>query len=714
MTATSIDSAVPAVAAAGPRRPGWRQRFLRGPAEDPRWARPALLGLLVATAALYLWDLSASGWANSFYSAAVEAGSKSWKAMFFGSFDSSSFITVDKPPASLWVMELSARVFGVSSWSILVPQALAGVGAVALLYATVRRRFGAAAGLVAGAVLATTPVATLMFRYNNPDALLVLLLVGAAYALTRALESASGRWLMLAGALIGFGFITKMLQAFLVLPGFALVYLCYAPTTMWRRVRQLLVGGLAIVVTAGWWVAAVSLTPAADRPYIGGSTDNSILSLAFGYNGLGRLTGNETGSVGGGGGAGGMWGATGITRLFGTDMGTQISWLIPAALICGAAAWYGLRRQPDAAGRQAQLVLWGSWLAVTGLVFSFSRGIIHPYYTVALAPAIGALLGIGAVTLWRLRDEAWARVVSALALIVTALWAVDLLRRTPSWHPWLQVVVLVVGVLTAAAVLLRPSDLRGRLPRAGVVIVIGAVVTALAAPAAYSLDTATTAHLGAIPSAGPAATAGGPGGAGPGGFGRAGGLPRGARAGGPGIGGGQGGFGIGPGAGPGRRPGALGSGGFRGTAGGGRQQTGGGLLNAGTVSAGLASALQADARSYRWVAAAIGAENASGFQLASSEPIMAIGGFNGTDPAPTLAEFESYVARGDIHYFIAGGAAGPGGGGAGQSSSSDATQITQWVESHFTARTIGGTTVYDLTSPNSSASISAAGGSVTT
>jgi 4-amino-4-deoxy-L-arabinose transferase-like glycosyltransferase len=177
--------------------------------------------LLVATALLYLVDLAASGYANAFYSAAVEAGSKSWKAFLFGSFDSSNFITVDKPPASLWVMDLSARIFGSSSWSILAPEALEGVATVGLLYATVRRRFTAPAALLAGAVCALTPVAALMFRFNNPDALLTLLLVGAAYALTRALEDARTSWLLVAGALIGLGFLTKTLQAVLVVPGFA-------------------------------------------------------------------------------------------------------------------------------------------------------------------------------------------------------------------------------------------------------------------------------------------------------------------------------------------------------------------------------------------------------------------------------------------------------------------------------------------------------------
>jgi len=180
---------------------------------------------LAAAAALYLIGLGRSGWANDFYAAAVQAGTKSWKAMFFGSFDASSFITVDKPPASLWVMEISARIFGLNSWSLPVPQALDGVASVALLYAAVKRWFGPGAGLLAGAVLATTPVATLMFRFNNPDALLVLLLVAGAYAVTRAIEDGRTRWLVLAGSLVGFGFLTKMLQALLVLPAFGIAYL---------------------------------------------------------------------------------------------------------------------------------------------------------------------------------------------------------------------------------------------------------------------------------------------------------------------------------------------------------------------------------------------------------------------------------------------------------------------------------------------------------
>src|SRR6201994_3417352 len=209
------------------------------------WQRLALPTLLLLTAVAYLWDLSASGNANSFYAAAVQAGTKSWKAFFFGSIDSSNYITLDKPPASLWVMALSGRIFGFSSWSMLAPQALEGVAAVGLLYAAIKRWFGSGAGLAAGALLAATPVAALMFRFNNPDALLVLLLVAAAYCLTRALGRAGARWVVAAGTMIGFAFLAKMMQAFLVLPAFALVYMVAAPTGLRRRAVQTLAGGRA-------------------------------------------------------------------------------------------------------------------------------------------------------------------------------------------------------------------------------------------------------------------------------------------------------------------------------------------------------------------------------------------------------------------------------------------------------------------------------------
>src|SRR3954452_6078199 len=320
---------------APPRRSNRWAGLWRGPDDDPVWARPALFGLLTVTAVLYLWGLGASGWANSYYSGAVQAATQSWKAFFYGSTDASNFITIDKTPLSIWPMAISARIFGLSSWSILVPQALEGVAVVAVLYATVKRWFGPGAALVAGAVAALTPVAVLMFRFNNPDALLVLLLVCAADAMTRALEAGRTRWLVLTGALVGLAFLTKELQAFLVLPGFGLAYLVAGPPRLGRRIWQLLVLGVSTSVAGGWWVAIVQLTPASARPYIGGSQNNSFWNVLFGYNGFGRLTGSETGSVGGGvaGAQGSQWGPTGWTRLFNQSFGGQASWLIPGALI---------------------------------------------------------------------------------------------------------------------------------------------------------------------------------------------------------------------------------------------------------------------------------------------------------------------------------------------------------------------------------------------
>jgi 4-amino-4-deoxy-L-arabinose transferase-like glycosyltransferase len=285
-TATARLGRRPAVA--GPLRRLWR-----GPAEDPRWARPALSGLLALTALLYLWDLSRNGYANDFYAAAVQAGTRSWKAAFFGSFDSASFITVDKTPASLWVDELSARMFGFGSWSLLAPQAVEGVLSVLLLFAAVRRWFGPAAGLTAGAVLALTPAAALIFRFNNPDALLVLLMTAAGYCVQRAIERDRTRWLVLAGALLGLGFLTKMMQAFLVLPGFGVAYLWAGPARLRRRLWQLLAGLGGMIAGAGWWIVIAELVPAAGRPYFGGSTNNNILQLALATTDSGGSTGRR-------------------------------------------------------------------------------------------------------------------------------------------------------------------------------------------------------------------------------------------------------------------------------------------------------------------------------------------------------------------------------------------------------------------------------------
>jgi 4-amino-4-deoxy-L-arabinose transferase-like glycosyltransferase len=677
---------------------GRLQRIWLSPASQPRWSRPALLILLALTAALYLWDLSASGYANSYYAAAVQAGTKSWKAFFFGSLDAGNSITVDKPPASLWVMELSARLFGFSSWSLLVPQALEGVAAVGLLYGAVRRVAGSAAGLAAGAALALTPAAVLMFRFDNPDALLTLLLVAGAYAVTRALEAGRTRWLVVAGSVIGLAFLTKMLQGFLVLPAFALVYLVAAPVPLRRRIRQVLAGAVAVAVAAGWWVLAVALWPASARPYIGGSTNNSILDLVFGYNGLGRLLGGS--GNGGGGGSGGasgssFGGATGLSRLFSSEMGNEISWLLPAALLGLAVLLWFTRRAPRTDRLRAAALLWGGWLVITGLVFSYMKGTIHPYYTVALAPAIAALVALAGQAAWQRRAAVTGRLTGAALVGAAGLWSFVLLGRTSGWQPELRWLVLALTVLTAAGLVAAGSVAQARRGKPLRVLLAGGLAAAVIGTAAFGLATAGSPHSGSIPSVGPAAASAGAsaGGGMPSGSG-SGGMPSG--SGGSRPGGTEGASASGSSAKSASTPtGARPSGGTasgsssRGAGGGSMPSAAGGA----TTSAALTKALEAT--SSKWAAAVVGDQSAAELELSSGKAVISIGGWSGTDNSPTLAQFERYVATGQVRYLIASGSSGGAQGG----SSGVASQIITWVEAHYTKVTIGGQTVYDLSQP---------------
>ncbi|MGC5168146.1 ArnT family glycosyltransferase [Luteimicrobium sp. DT211] len=683
-------------------------------------ARLGVVGMLVGAGVFWLINLGANGWSNSFYTAAVQAGSQSWSAFLWGSSDAAGSITVDKPPASLWLPELAVRVFGLNTWSVLVPEVLLGVASVWLVFAAVRRSFGPGAGFLAGAALALTPVATLMFRFDNPDALLVALMAAATYCVLRAVEDGRTRWMLLAGAAVGLGFLTKQMQVFLVLPGLGLAYLWAAPVSLGRRIRDSLLAVGTLVVTAGWWVLLTVVVPAGSRPYIGGSQNNSFLELTFGYNGFGRLTGDETGSVGGGGGGttGGQWGATGLGRLFGSEFGGQIAWLFPAAAILLVAGLVLTARARRTDLRRASYIAWGGWLVVTWAVFSEMSGIFHTYYTVALAPALAALVGAGGAQLWRRRDSWWAVGVLAAATLATAVWSYVLLDRSSTFLPWLRVVVLLGGFVAAVALLagrlIGPRDSAGNAVLRGAAAL--AVVVGLAGPAAYSVQTLTEGHTGSLPTAGPTVQSSG---FGPGGMG-----------GGPGgQGGGRGGMG-GPGGqqgqgqqqgGQGQQPPSQGGqaqggqtgqtqqggqtqgqmpGGAVGFGGGGGGM--GGLLDGTTVSSELTTILQADAGSYRWAAATTGSQNAASYQLASGESVMPIGGFNGSDPSPTLAQFKEYVAQGEIHYYVGSSSGGFGGsmGGSGA-----ASEIASWVEDTFQSQTVDGVTIYDLsTGATSSAS----------
>jgi 4-amino-4-deoxy-L-arabinose transferase-like glycosyltransferase len=634
------------------------RRVIRGRVTDAAWVRPAYLGLLVATAALYFWNLTASGYANSFYSAAVQAGSVNWEAFFYGSSDAANSITVDKPPASLWFMALSVRIFGLSSFAILLPEVLMGVATVAVLFALVRRHYSPQTALLAGGALAITPVAALMFRFNNPDALLVLLLTLATYFTLRGVETAKVRWVVWAGAMVGLGFLTKQLQAFLILPVLAGVYLWASPARIGKRLLHLLAALAAVIVSAGWWVAVVQLVPASMRPYIGGSQSNNFLELTFGYNGFGRLTGDETGSVTGGTS---NWGATGITRLFAAEFGGQIMWLFPAAIVLAVIGFVVLRRLPRVSAKRATLALLAGSLVVTFLVFSFAQGIFHAYYTVAMAPALAGTAAVGAALLWGERSHWWARVAASVVVLGSSAWAFVLLSQASSFVPWLKFVVIGLGMLSGLVVLVAD-----RSKALAIAAISGSLAATLLGPLAYTIDTVATAHTGSIVTAGPTVSSG--------------------------MGGG-GGFGGARGMGGGTPPSNQGAGGTQSfQVGGGRGGFGaGGLLGGGDASSIVSSMLETDASSYTWVAAAVGSNNAANYQLATGDSVMPVGGFNGSDPSPTLAQFRAYVAAGEIHYFI-GGTVGQSNGGSNASS-----EIAAWVASNFTAQTVDGVTVYDLT-----------------
>ena len=542
------------------------------------------------------------------------------------------------------------RVLGLSSWSILLPQALLGVGTALVLYLAVRRSFGTTAAAIAGVVAALTPAAVLIFRYDNPDALLAFLLVTAAWALGRGLEGGRLRWALLAGALVGAGFLTKYLQAYLVLPVFALAWLVGAPVSLRRRVTGLLASAVVVLAASGWWVAIVELIPASARPYIGGSTNNSVLDLIFGYDGLGRIFGGDAGQGPGPGGAvlggslgpgggGGFGGDPGLFRLFNDQFGGQVAWLLPVAIGAVVIAALLYRRAARTDRRVGGYVLWGGWLLAHLAVFSFMSGIIHPYYTVVLAPAIGALVGAVAVDLWQRRAFIVARATGVALLLSGALVAWLMLERTPSFLPGLGIAIIVVGALAAVLLMMpnRPGIIGARrLAPAGALLAAAAL---LAGPLAYDGATMVRALSGGDPAAGPAAaTSIGPGG----GFGDDGGL---------------GGFG-GPG-------------------------------SATSLDASVLDYLVLNRGDASWIVAVRGSQNAAAIQLATDAPVMSMGGFNGSDAAPTLDQLRSLIASGDLRFVLLGRAQQVGFG-------LGTTDVDAWVAASCSAVTIDGSTTSNL------------------
>ncbi|WP_069764192.1 glycosyltransferase family 39 protein [Streptomyces sp. LUP47B] len=673
------------------------------PDRAPRWSLPVLLAILVLAGVLYSWNLSGSG-LNSFYSSAIYSGTQSWKAWFFGSLDAGNFLTVDKPPFALMVMGLSCRIFGFGTWQMMLPEIAAALGTIWILHTSVKRVFGHAAATIAALVLALTPITVAINRDNNPDTLLVLLMVGGAALALRAVRT--DRLLPLIGSAVLFGlaFNTKMLQGYIALPAVFAVYV-YASRLGWRKKAvNLALASVALAVSSFWWATAVSLVPADDRPYIGGSTDGSAWNLIMGYNGLGRVLGGE-GNGGGGGGGGTFAGTAGLGRMFNDILGGQISWLIPFALLALVAGLVLCGRAPRTDATRAALVLWGGWLVLHYLTFAMAEGTMHPYYTTALAPGIAALTGAGGVMLWRAfrgGDARWSWVLPA-GLAVTGIWAIVLLRRATGWNTWLWPVIGVVMVLAIVGLFVFRTAGSGTRARLLGVSVVAAIVAALAGPTAYAASPAFSTTAGGMggtnPTAGPSTGGGmgGPGGGGGrGGFGGGNGGPGGQMPGGTQQGSGQAGGelpggnggGMQPGGGTGELPQAGAPGGTNGelpgggTAPGGTgtagNRPGGGGGMGGSVDSELVSYLEKHQDGAKWLLAVSNSQSAGQLILSTHKPVISMWGFTGTDKAMTLARLKELVKKGELHYIQLGG-----GGMGGNSSLSQ--EITSWVQKYGTA-----------------------------
>ncbi|MFJ6743875.1 glycosyltransferase family 39 protein [Streptomyces sp. NPDC091279] len=699
------------------------------PDKAPRWSLPVLIAILLLATALYSWNLSGSS-LNSFYSSAVFSGTKSWKAWFFGSLDAGNFMTVDKPPFALMIMGLSCRIFGFGTWQMMAPQIGAALGTIWILHTSVKRTFGHVAAAIAALVLALTPITVAINRDNNPDTILVLLMVaGAALALRATRDD---KLLPLIGSAVCFGlaFNTKMLQGYIALPAVFAMYVFASKLGWKKKIVNLVLAAVALAVSSFWWATAVSLVPADDRPYIGGSTDGSAWNLIMGYNGLGRVLGGE-GNGGMGGGGGTFAGTAGIGRMFNDVLGGQISWLIPFAGIALVGGLVLRGRAPRTDITRAALILWGGWLVLHYLTFAMAEGTMHPYYTTALAPGIAALTGAGGVMLWRAfrsGDARWSWVLPA-AFAVTGIWAIVVLRRATNWNTWLWPTIGVLMLVAIVGLFVFRSGNRARLLAASV---IAAIVAALAGPTAYAASPALSSAAGggmggSNPTAGPS-TGGGFGGGGPGGGrgGRGGmgggqGMPGGTQqgggqAGGEAPGGGQGGMTPGGGSGEapqqgqggsapsgapgdgttggtggqqggaggefpggGEAPGGTGTGTGRGGTGGGPGGGGmGGGPGGGGASTELIKYLEKHQDGATWILAVSNSQSAGQLILSSHKPVISMWGFTGSDKAMTLAKLKELVKKGELHYIQLGG-----GGMGGNSTLSQ--EITAWVQKNGTA-----------------------------
>jgi 4-amino-4-deoxy-L-arabinose transferase-like glycosyltransferase len=564
------------------------------------------------------------------------AGSQDWTAFFYGSSDPANSITVDKPPMSIWVMALSVRLFGLNSWSILLPQAAMGVLTVYLLYVLVRRWSEGAPALLAAGFMAVTPVSTVMFRYNNPDALLILIMVASALTVAHAIERPRPWLMVMAGGLIGAGFLTKQLQIGLVVPALFLTYVCFANTSRPKRFLHVGYSALSAAAVAGAWLIAVQVTDPAQRPYIGGSRTNSALELTVGYNGLQRLTDEAaTRTLAAGSNPDGL--TAGYQRFLEPQLLGQFGWFLPLAVVGCAMAIICLAKQEGSRGAKAMMLLCLLWFGTAATVLAYMAGTLHPYYSLTAVPPLCILAAKALFHLLNARSRI-CKIVLITTLLASATVSYAIALRSTGDFPFLSLVLLGTWALTIAMHLL--PHLPRQLGDASRLALLGVLLTG---PTLWSINTVINPHAGAGVVAGPAVS--------------------GIRSDHP-------------------EQRQLGS-----------DVTPGhvALMFGDTPSASIAEVLATVPRSATWVTAALGSETAANYQLALGRAVLPVGGFDGTDPYPTLEKFQSLVAEGEVGSLVVQNLPPLTLEGKGESA-----RIVEWVRENFPAQSSDGTELYLL------------------
>ena len=665
----------------------WLAKPIAGTVILKRQITPAailLSAVVLLSIGLHFYNLQSIGNANTYYTAAVKSMLQSWHNFFFVAAEPGGSVTVDKPPLGLWIESAFAAVLGLSGFSVVLPNLLAGVLSVPLLYHLVQKYFGAGAGLLAALVLAVTPVSLAVDRNNTIDGMLIFTLLLAAWAFIAATETGRLRYLLLGAFLVGLGFNIKMLQAFLPLPAFYALYFFGANGHWPRKLLNLGLASLLLVTVSLAWAVAVDLTPAGQRPYVGSTSGNSEMELIFGYNGINRLLGMMGGRMpgdgrnappsgaarpaggfgpaqsgdgafpsapptgsgqpsgatfqappgqdGGGfaaqnGGPGGMFGTgtAGVLRFFQTSLANEMSWLLPFAMlaILLAAATSGQIRLPLLANEHKALILWGGWL-LTCLVFFSLANFFHTYYLATLSPALGAVVGTGFSSLDKLKER--NRLLAVLAWLVmtgaTLAFQLYLVSQYGLNGIWAGLAegLFALGTVISMLSLLTISVVTHKLPLIGSMSRLVLLAALLVIPTIWSARTVTASSGSMLPAAYSGDNSAG-----------------------------QGGF--------------PGSSGMRSSG----NNPGGAP---GGVSEAMLAYLQANTKGIKYLLAVPSSNVGSNLVLETGRPVLFMGGFSGSDPVVNASGLAKLVANGDLRYVLYGGQ------GGGPSGSSD---IATWL-----------------------------------